>query len=159
LLLLSALALAQETNDETATAVFPHPDSRIWLSGQVNVIFQAHGSFPARYSGPNSFRNTSETATSLVMTLYTGLRLGRGAELLLDLESSAGSGLSDALGLAGFTNLDVVRNPTLGSKPYVARFMWHQTISLSHETEENERTPFSLPQPCRHAAWSSASAR
>jgi len=43
------------------------------------------------------------------------------SELVLDVESAGGAGISQALGLAGFTNLDVVRNPTLGSAPYVAR--------------------------------------
>ena len=39
--------------------------------------------------------------------------------------------MSDALGLAGFTNLDVVRNPALGSAPYVAKVQFHQTLRLS----------------------------
>jgi hypothetical protein len=51
-----------------------------WISGQVNLIAQAHGSFPALYSGPNSLLPTPERTLSLVMTLYTGVRLGRGWE-------------------------------------------------------------------------------
>ncbi|HEY2152443.1 MAG TPA: carbohydrate porin, partial [Vicinamibacterales bacterium] len=55
--------------------------------------------------------------------------------ILVDVESAGGRGLSDALGLAGFTNLDVVRNPTLGAAPYLARAMVHTTIALSDQTE------------------------
>ena len=59
-------------------------------------------------------------------------------------EAAAGGGLSDALGLAGFTDLDVVRNPTLGTTPYIARGMIRQIISLSSEMIEEERTPWYL---------------
>ena len=59
-------------------------------------------------------------------------------------QAAAGGGLSDALGLAGFTNLDVVRNPSLGSKPYIARILFHQTIAIGHETVHAERNFLSL---------------
>ncbi len=131
---------AQETG-----ALAPHPDdTRWWLSGQANVIVQWHGAFPSPYQGPNSLRPTPEQATSRLLTLYTGLRIARHTELLFDVESAGGRGISDALGLAGFTNLDVVRNPTLGAAPYVARFFVHQTIALTTETTTMERGPLSL---------------
>src|SRR5947199_10574664 len=115
------LPAQEEPRDPPVTTLLSHPpESRWWLSGQVNVIGQAHGAFPALYSGPNSFRSTREQTVSTVLTLYTGLRVGRGWEVVADLESAGGRGLSDALGLAGFTDLDVVRNPTLGSTPYLA---------------------------------------
>src|SRR5207247_9787174 len=68
-------------------------------------------------------------------------------ELLCDVESAGGRGLSDALGLAGFTNLDVVRNPTLGSAPYIARAMVHVTVPLSQEIVDATPTAFSLAAP------------
>jgi hypothetical protein len=64
--------------------------------------------------------------------------------LILDLESSGGRGLSQALGLAGFTNLDVVRNPTLGTAPYLARYQIHQVIGLTNETTPQEPGFFAL---------------
>ena len=124
--------------------MFPHPERRIWISGQANFIFQAHSDFPASYSGPNSLRNSGEHALSRIFTLYTGVIVRPGTEILFDAESTQGRGISDALGLAGFTNVDVVRNPDLGAKPYVARVMLHQTFALSDETVEQERTPFAL---------------
>src|SRR5205085_6346928 len=63
---------------------------------------------------------------------------------LVDIESAGGRGLSDALGLAGFTNLDVVRNPSLGSAPYIARAMVHATLPLSHDMVEVAPDAFSL---------------
>ena len=57
---------------------------------------------------------------------------------------AGGRGLSDALGLAGFTNLDVVRNPTLGSAPYIARAMVHVTVPLSNDLVDATPTAFAL---------------
>jgi len=59
-------------------------------------------------------------------------------------ESAGGRGLSDAFGLAGFTNLDVVRNPTLGSVPYMARVQLHQTIGFTDKLVEGTRTQLSM---------------
>jgi high affinity Mn2+ porin len=131
-------------------AMFQHPDdSRWWLSGQVNLISQAHGRFTSPYQGDNSLRPDAEQALSRIWTVYAGIKLPGHTELLFDVESAGGRGLSDALGLAGFTNLDVVRNPTLGSAPYLARAMVHVIVPLSREMVETTPTPFSL---AAHAA-------
>ncbi len=149
----SAAALtahAQEPTRPSATdnaplTLLPHSDTEWWwLSGQVNVVEQAHDSFPALYSGPHSFRATTERALSRVLTLYTGARLPQGWQVILDIESAGGQGLSDAFGLAGFTNLDVVRNPTLGSTPYLARAMLGRVIPLSKDYVDVRRTALSL---------------
>ena len=123
----------------------PHSDSTWWwLSGQANFIGQAHGGFTSPYSGPHSFRAEPENALSRVLTLYTGARLPQGWQVILDVESTGGQGLSDAFGLAGFTNLDVVRNPTLGSAPYLARLMVGKVIAMSTEYVDVTPTPFEL---------------
>ncbi len=140
-----------------ATTVFPHPDSaRYLLSGQANIIFQAHPGFHSPYEGANSLLARGEYKTSLVGTLYSGLQLHRklryNTDTLYDLESSGGRGDSEALGLAGFTNLDVVRNPQLGPVPYTARVELHQTIGFTDTFVDAERTQFSLATkvPERH---------
>jgi hypothetical protein len=121
-----------------------HNQERYWLAGQINVIGQAYGSFPALYSGPNSLRSTAQAAVSNVLTLYTGLMVNQHTEIELHIESAGGHGVSEALGLAGFTNLDVVRNPDLGQTPYVARFMIREIIPLSSETIEADRGPLAI---------------
>jgi high affinity Mn2+ porin len=127
------------------TSMFPHSDTaRWWISGQVNLIGQAHAAFPSPYQGANSLRAVGERSLSRVVTLYTGLRLGRGWEVLLDLESASGTGLSDAFGLAGFTDLDVVRNPSLGSAPYLARLMIRKVIAFSSDGVDVTPTPIAL---------------
>jgi high affinity Mn2+ porin len=143
---IAQLPEAPETADPT---IFPHSNTaRYYLAGQFNVVFQAHGPFHSPYAGPNSMLSRGEYKTSLVGTLFLGFELIRNPahhlEAIYDEESAAGRGISEALGLAGFTNLDVVRNPTLGPTPYLARVLLHQTIGLSSELTEADRGPFSL---------------
>lgn len=140
-----------QASGEAASAVtlFPHSsDSRFLISGQANIVFQAHGPFHAPYEGTNSLLSRGEYKTSLIGTLFLGAQLLRdpqhSTDFILDFESAGGRGISEALGLAGFTNLDVVRNPNLGSKPYIARVQLHQTIGLSSRLVDTQRTPFSL---------------
>ena len=125
--------------------IFPHSESsRFWASGQMNFIYQWHPSFPAPYTGPQSFQPRAEHATSRVLTLFLGVQLTPNTEILFDPESAGGRGISNAFGLAGFTNLDVVRNPQLGDTPYISRAMIHQIIPLSKERAPAERGPFFL---------------
>lgn len=135
--------------DDPLSTLFPHPEgSRYWISGQANVIFQGRLPFHSTYHGPNSFRNSAEYKTSLVETLYTAIRPTRSirynTDLILDFESAGGRGLSEALGLAGFTNIDVVRNPNLGSKPYIGRYQVHQVIGLTDRTGSQDPNFFAL---------------
>jgi hypothetical protein len=78
------------------------------------------------------------------LTLFTGISLTKSTEVLFDVESAGGRCISAALGMAGFTNLDVVRNPTLGSKPYPARYIIRQIIGLSKEMVDATPGPFGI---------------
>jgi hypothetical protein len=148
LLLVSLLpvGLAAQTDDN------PTPPStgdssfldRFWISGQANFIRQAHDTFRSSYSGPNSFQAPAEHATSRVLTLFTGFQITKHLEILADVESAGGYGLSNALGIAGFPNVDVVRNPTLGTAPYIARVMLHYIVPLSKDNMEATSNPLSL---------------
>jgi len=125
--------------------LFPEvTNSRYWLSGQANFIFQTHPPFHAAYSGPNSLGPNYEKALSRVLTLYTGVRLNDSTEFLVDVEEAGGSALSTGLGLAGNTDLDIVRNPLLSKAPYLARGMIHKVFALSKDKVENDRNALSL---------------
>jgi hypothetical protein len=126
-------------------AMLPHfKDERFWLSGQMNFIFQAHPAFHAEYSGLNSLSPRFDKATSRVVTLYTGVRLNNATELLVDIEEAGGTALSTGLGLAGNTDLDIVRNPLLSKAPYLGRAMIHKVFALSKDKIENQRSFLSL---------------
>jgi hypothetical protein len=128
----------------SAPTIFPHPgEGRFWLSGQMNFIFQANPPFSAQYSGQNSFRSGHNKAAGRILTLYGGMQLGRSTEILVDGEEAGGLGISSAVGLGGFTNLDAVRDPALTGVPYLARVMVHQVIGFGHEKDEAASGPLS----------------
>ena len=122
--------------------------ARYWISGQANSIFQLHGNFHSPYQGLNSFTAPFEYKASEVATLYLGYQLDKNSryetDVLYDEENTGGRGLSQALGLAGFTNLDVVRNPNLTPTPYTARVEIHQTIGVTDQTVPQQRTCLAL---------------
>jgi len=128
--------------------MFPHSEtSRYWISGQANVVFQWHPRFPAPYTGPNSLTPWPQSATTHILTLYTGYELTHTTEVFCDIEYATGGGIGTALGLAGYTNLDSVRTVsgiTLSRAPYLARLMLRQIIPLSTERVTVERGPLAL---------------
>jgi carbohydrate-selective porin OprB len=135
----------ENSSDDATEAMFPHfASTRFWLSGQANFIFQAHPEFHTLYSGLHSLGPHYDKATSRVMTLYTGFRVNNSTGFLVDIEEAGGSALSLGFGLAGNTNLDIVRNPLLSKAPYLGRGMIHKVFALSQDKVENQRNQFSL---------------
>lgn len=143
----------QTSPDNAANAqiltMAPHPEGALyWISGQANIIFQGRIPFHSPYEGVNSFRSSAEYKTSMVGTLFLAARPNRSirynTDFIYDEEAAEGRGLSEALGLAGFTNLDVVRNPNLGEVPYTARYEIHQVIGFTGETTSQAASPFAL---------------
>jgi hypothetical protein len=130
--------------DPSGGSMLPHfLDGRFWVSGQMNFISQAHPEFDAKYTGVNSLLPNYEKATSRVLTVYTGVRLNNSIELIGDAEEAGGSAISQALGIAGFSNLDAVRNPSLSKAPYLSRAIFHKVIALSDKKVENDPGPMS----------------
>jgi len=144
--------VAQEGTTASADPILtiaPHSENApYWVSGQANSIFQMHGHFHSPYEGANSLRNIFETKVSEVATLYLGYQWHANTryntDFIVDFENAGGRGISQALGLAGVTNVDVVRNPNLGASPYLARGEIHQIIGLTNEMIDQERGPFAL---------------
>ena len=138
-------ASSPDDSDDSVPSFFPHSEtSSFWISGQMNFVYQGHPSFSSPYQGVHSLLPGSETALSQVFTLYTGWQTSSSTELLLDVESAGGKGISNAFGLAGYSNLDVVRNPALGATPHVARGMFHAVFALHSRRSSADRKPLSL---------------
>jgi hypothetical protein len=125
----------------------------LYFGAEANNILQMKPGFRAKYSGPMSLRPEGEAALSGLITAFFAYTPFKTTELIVDAEMSYGGGLSSAVGLAGFTNLDVVRNPTLSAEPYLARIQIHQLIPLTDVWEDNEdRGPISsFAKKPRHA--------
>lgn len=128
--------------------MLPHPnDVPWWISASENVIFQAHARFHSPYQGPHSFTADGQSATSMLTTLYLGyawhFNKRYETDFLVDYQSSGGNGLSGGVGLAGFTNLDVVRHST-GPAPHLARGEIFQTIGLTNKMVSSQKGPLNL---------------
>jgi hypothetical protein len=128
--------------------LFPHSEtSRYWISGQANVVMQWHAAFAAQYTGSDSLTPWAQSATTHVLTLYTGYELTHTTEVFADLEDATGSGIGNANGLAGYTNMDSVRlanGVALSKGPYLARLMLRQIIPLTTERVDAERDELHL---------------
>ena len=99
--------------------LFPHPDEAPYLlSGQANIIFQAHPGFHSPYSDANSLLARGEYKTSMVGTLFLGYALNHDkryeTDFVYDEESSGGRGVSEALGAGGVYELGCSAEPAAG---------------------------------------------
>jgi len=135
------LAFASVAHADDDGFVLHHPDARWWLSAQANVIGQAQPGFKSPYQGDNSLDPDDHARVSIVATVFGGIEIFPITAIVVTGETAGGGGLSDALGVAGFTNLDVVRNPTLGPTPYVGRAFIDQVIPLTDDWQPAARDP------------------
>ena len=100
------------------------------IAGEVTGILQHVFAFPSPYSGPNSLRSRNETELSHTYTLYLGARLAPRFEVYLNPEMALGNGISSGEGLAGYTDGDLIGQPSLPHEPYIARFFVRWRVPL-----------------------------
>lgn len=144
----SPAAAGTAAAQDSPLTMFPHSNTgRYWISGQANVVLQWHPAFSAAYTGPNSLTPWAQSATTHILTFYTGYELSSTTEIFADVEYATGGGIGGAFGLAGYTNLDSVRTAQgipLSGAPYLARLMLRQIVPLSDERIEAQRDPLHL---------------
>src|SRR5882724_8584060 len=118
------------------TFSFPPAPLPYMFGGQTTVVWQYHPAFRSPYQGPNSLHRESEDAVSHSYTLYTGVRLQPWLDLYVDPEMIRGAGIGSGVGLAGYTNGEVIRNPEAGQGPYLGRAFLRATVPLGQDSEE-----------------------
>lgn len=124
--------------DANKTAPVRKPQLPYELGFQATLTDQNLFKFRSLYAGPNSLPARNENEKSDTYTLYAGVRLTPDFEAYLNPEMARGAGIGQALGLAGFTNGDVIRNPSLGQAPYLARYFVRWSIAAGHGREKVE---------------------
>ena len=107
---------------------------RLSFHGQSTFVNQYAPHFREPYRGPNSLISKSGRET-WDATLFTGVRLWKGAEVWINPEIDQGFGLSKTLGLAGFSSGEAYK--VGANDPYVRlpRYFIRQTIGLGNEIE------------------------
>src|SRR5262249_26038040 len=100
------------------------------LHGQSTFVTQYHPGFHAAFSGPNSLGPQAQARETFDLTLIGGLRLWLGAELWGNPEVDQGFGLSNTLGVAGFTSGEAYKGGA--DVPYfeLPRLFVRQTLHL-----------------------------
>ena len=124
------------------------------LGMQFDGVYQYMPSFHSPYEGPNSlsFQNGRGQDFTQTYGIYLGSQLTSKLQAYLDAEWFRGNGISDGLGLGGYTNGDFIRagSSNLPDDPYVARLYLRYVQPryvqpLSGETEKVERGMDQLP--------------
>ncbi len=110
-------------------------DSIFSFHAQTTIIRQFKPAFTAKYTGANSLRTGEEGKSSLTSTLYSAMRLWKGATICLNPEIAGGSGLSGALGVAASSNGETFRVGDPAPAIYLARLFLSQEFALSGEFE------------------------
>ncbi len=98
------------------------PKAKYVAVGEVTYILQDLFAFRSPYSGTNSLLARNETELSHTYTLYLGVRPLPRFEVYANPEIALGNGVSAGDGLAGFSNGDLIGQPSLRPQPYFARF-------------------------------------
>ena len=137
MIVLVALTATGAAHGSDAFSLPPAPLPYMF-GGQTTVVWQYHPAFRSPYQGPNSLRHEAEDAVSHSYTLYTGIRLQPWLDLYVDPEMIRGAGISSGIGLAGYTNGEVIRNPEAGQGPYLGRAFLRATVPLGQDSEEVE---------------------
>ena len=117
------------------------------LGAQFTYIWQDLPPFHALYTGPHSLINTGDNEGTHTYGLYIGSRLAEYFQLYSDFEMARGAGVSHALGLAGITDGDVIRqgSANLGQGPYLARLYGRFLIPLTSERDTARRALDQVP--------------
>jgi high affinity Mn2+ porin len=109
------------------------------VGGQTTVVWQHLPDFRSPYAGARSLRPGPEDEVSHSYTLYTGVRPLPWLDVYVVPEMIRGGGIGSGLGLAGYTNGEVIRNPAAGMDPYLGRAFLRATVPLGEGRAETER--------------------
>ena len=115
----------------------PAPESN-WprlIGEQYTFVLQHQSALHSPYAGPLSLRPDGDTQPTHTFGFYFGWALTSWAQFYFDTEKFMGAGVSDATGLGGLTNGDVVREGAnnLPKRFYIARSYLRFMLPLGAE--------------------------
>lgn len=134
---LAAPAAAQSTDSEPAAPAEAAPE---WYSfhGQFTNVTQFHPAFDSPFRGPQSLDPGNRGDETMDATLFAGIRVWDRLELYANPEVDQGFGLSDTLGLAGFSSAEAYKIGDLHPYLRLPRAFARYTIDLGGEPEPVE---------------------
>jgi high affinity Mn2+ porin len=108
------------------------------LHAQTTYIQQGYPSYRALYSGPNSLSAAAQTRETWTMSAYAGVRVWDGGAVYYNPELLQGFGLSDTIGLAGFSNGEAQKSHFPIPRYSTSRLFLRQTFGFGGEQETLE---------------------
>jgi high affinity Mn2+ porin len=123
------------------------PDEIYAIHGQTTFVDQYHPAFASAYRGANSLDPGSRGDETWDLTLFLGVRPWSGAELWVNPEIDQGFGLSNTLGVAGFTSAEAYKVGDSEAYVRVPRLFLRQTIDLGGAPDTQAPAANQLAQP------------
>lgn len=151
LLALPAVGVPAEDSPSAQAAASSADSIDHWpqlLGAQFTYILQHQSALHSPYEGPHSLDPNGDTQPTYTMGLYLGWSIVDHLQAYFDTEKFMGAGVSDAVGLGGLTNGDVVREgaANLPKRFYVARVYLRYFIPLGDGVETIERSVDHIPE-------------
>ncbi len=117
------------------------------LGAQYTFIDQNQSALRSPYSGPLSLNPRGDTQATNTVGIYTGWAPVNWGQVYLDAEKFDGEGVSNATGLAGLTNGEVVREGVAGIRKefYIARLYARFMLPLDDAVESVDRGQDQIP--------------
>jgi high affinity Mn2+ porin len=118
-----------------------------FVGSQFTYTWQDVPPFNAPYSGPNSLTPHGDEEGTHTYGLYFGAGITPRLQLYADFEMARGAAIGHAVGLAGLTNGDVIRQGAvnLGQGPYLARSYLRYLIPLGAGVDTVDRAQDQVP--------------
>jgi high affinity Mn2+ porin len=138
--LLAALALApRAARADDPVAISGGGEADVFaVHGQATFVDQYHPRFASPYRGAQSLDPGQRGDETVDVTAFIGLRPWRGGELWIDPEIDQGFGLSNTLGVDGFTSAEAYKIGKSSPYPKIQRLFLRQTIDLGGPSEKVE---------------------
>ncbi len=141
-MLLVLLISGTATADERPALFLPQ-----LLGAQYTLVDQHQYALRSPYAGKLSLLPGGDTEQSHTFGAYFGIQLPAHFQYYFDAEMFKGEGVSNATGLGGVVNGDVVHSGSanLGKRAYMARHFLRWSLSLGGPDEKIERAADQLP--------------
>ncbi|WP_425991795.1 carbohydrate porin [Afipia sp. DC4300-2b1] len=121
------------------------PSSDIWeIHGQTTYLSQGYPGFHAPYTGTNSLTPSRQSQATWSNSLYLNARLWDGGEVYFNPELLQGFGLSNTVGVAGFTSGEAQKSNFPYPRFNPSRFYLRQTFGFGGKQEELPSGPGQL---------------
>jgi high affinity Mn2+ porin len=125
------------SGNSTPRSELTDPESDRWeIHGQTTYLGQGYPAFRALYTGPNSLTPARQAQATWSNSLYLNARLWEGGEIYYNPELLQGFGLSDTVGIAGFTSGEAQKSNFPYPHYNTSRLFVRQTFGLGGEQEQ-----------------------